>query len=133
MEARKEEELVEVIHSWSAPRSLSTVLMYSFAQRDDIEVLDEPLYANFLHVTGVGRPYREEVLSKMESDGNKVVKDIIFGPGENKYRFCKVTISFSINYSRSLMFHDLLQNSVLFFFFSKIMLWNNFVNLQNYS
>ncbi|THG00692.1 branched-chain-amino-acid aminotransferase-like protein 2 isoform X2 [Camellia sinensis] len=89
MEARKEEELVEVIHSWSAPRSLSTVLMYSFAQRDDIEVLDEPLYANFLHVTGVGRPYREEVLSKMESDGNKVVKDIIFGPGENKYRFCK--------------------------------------------
>ncbi|CAL5400611.1 unnamed protein product [Camellia sinensis] len=93
MEARKEEELVEVIHSWSAPRSLSTVLMYSFAQRDDIEVLDEPLYANFLHVTGVGRPYREEVLSKMESDGNKVVKDIIFGPGENKYRFCKKHIS----------------------------------------
>ncbi|CAL5387045.1 unnamed protein product [Camellia sinensis] len=24
-----------------------------------------------------------------ESDGNKVVKDIIFGPGEKKYRFCK--------------------------------------------
>ncbi|KAI8014697.1 Branched-chain-amino-acid aminotransferase-like protein 2 [Camellia lanceoleosa] len=72
MEARKEEELVEVIHSWSAPRSLSTVLMYSFAQRDDIEVLDEPLYANFLHVTGVGRPYREEVLSKMHISKQRV-------------------------------------------------------------
>lgn len=34
-------------------------------QRDDMEVLDEPLYANFLQVTGVDRPYREELLSKM--------------------------------------------------------------------
>ncbi|BAH92157.1 Os03g0359100 [Oryza sativa Japonica Group] len=54
-----------VIHAWSAPRSLSTSLMYSFAQRDDMEVLDEPLYANFLRVTGVDRPYREELLSNM--------------------------------------------------------------------
>ncbi|KAL3516144.1 hypothetical protein ACH5RR_023046 [Cinchona calisaya] len=86
--AGKNEEM-EVIHSWSAPRSLSTSLMYSFAQRDDAEVLDEPLYANFLRVTGVERPYREELLSKMESDGNKVVREIIFCPGVKKYRFCK--------------------------------------------
>ncbi|XP_061349478.1 branched-chain-amino-acid aminotransferase-like protein 2 [Gastrolobium bilobum] len=82
-------EEVELIHSWSAPRSLSTGLMYSFAQRDDIEVLDEPLYANFLRITALDRPYREELLSKMESDGNKVVKDIIYRPGSKKYRFCK--------------------------------------------
>ncbi|KAG5244873.1 branched-chain-amino-acid aminotransferase protein [Salix suchowensis] len=80
---------VEVIHSWSAPRSLSTSLMYSFAQRDDMEVLDEPLYATFLKAFDVERPYREELLSKMESDGDKVVKEIIFAPGEKKYRFCK--------------------------------------------
>lgn len=79
----------EVIHSWSAPRSLSTSLMYSFAQRDDTEVLDEPLYAHYLRVTGADRPYREELLSKMESDGNKVVNNILHGPGEKKYRFCK--------------------------------------------
>ena len=30
-----------------------------------MEVLDEPLYANFLRVTGVDRPYREELLSNM--------------------------------------------------------------------
>lgn len=78
-----------VIHSWSAPRSLSTSLMYSFAQRDDMEVLDEPLYANFLKVTGVDRPYKDEVFSKLESDGNKVVKELIYGPGVKKYRFCK--------------------------------------------
>ncbi|KAL8261148.1 hypothetical protein R6Q59_025197 [Mikania micrantha] len=79
----------EVIHSWSAPRSLSTSLMYSFAQRDDTEVLDEPLYAHYLMVTGVDRPYREELLSKMISDGNKVVNNIIYGPGGKKYRYCK--------------------------------------------
>ncbi|XP_010524883.1 PREDICTED: branched-chain-amino-acid aminotransferase-like protein 1 [Tarenaya hassleriana] len=79
----------EVIHSWSAPRSLSTSLMYSFSQRDDTEVLDEPLYAAFLKAASVDRPYREELLSKMESDGNKVVKDIIYGPGKKKYRYCK--------------------------------------------
>lgn len=30
-----------------------------------MEVLDEPLYANFLRATGVDRPYRQELLSKM--------------------------------------------------------------------
>jgi hypothetical protein len=30
-----------------------------------MEVLDEPLYANFVRVTGLDRPYREELLSKM--------------------------------------------------------------------
>ncbi|KAJ4719515.1 Branched-chain-amino-acid aminotransferase-like protein [Melia azedarach] len=82
-------EEIEVIHSWSVPRSLSTCLMYSFAQRDDVEVLDEPLCATFLRFTGFDRPYREELLSKMESDGNKIVKEVIFGPGGKKYRFCK--------------------------------------------
>ncbi|KAH9688701.1 Branched-chain-amino-acid aminotransferase-like protein 1 [Citrus sinensis] len=83
------EQEIEVIHSWSAPRSLSTSLMYSFAQRDDMEVLDEPLYPAFLRVTGFDRPYGEEILSKIESDGNKVVKEVIFGPGAKKYRYCK--------------------------------------------
>ncbi|KAM0942767.1 putative branched-chain-amino-acid transaminase [Dioscorea sansibarensis] len=84
-----EGEEVMVIHSWSAPRSLSTSLMYSFAQRDDMEVLDEPLYGNFLKVTGVERPYRDELLSKTECDGNKVIKEVIYGPGKKKYRYCK--------------------------------------------
>jgi branched-chain amino acid aminotransferase group I len=63
--------------------------MYAFAQRDDTEAIDEPLYAHFLVETGVDRPYREELLSKMESDANKVIKDVIFGPGKKKYRYCK--------------------------------------------
>lgn len=80
---------VEVIHAWSGPRSLSTSLMYSFAQRDDTEVVDEPLYAHFLSVSGAQRPYREELLTKMESDGNKVFQDVIMGPSTKRYRYCK--------------------------------------------
>lgn len=30
-----------------------------------MEVIDEPLYANFLRATGIERPYRDELLSKM--------------------------------------------------------------------
>jgi len=47
-----------------------------------MEVLDEPLYANFLRATGVDRPYRQELLSKMDPDGNKVVKEVIWPRGQ---------------------------------------------------
>lgn len=39
------------------PRSL----MYAFAQRSDTQVLDEPLYASYLRLTGLARPYRDQV------------------------------------------------------------------------
>ncbi|XP_002967648.2 branched-chain-amino-acid aminotransferase-like protein 2 isoform X2 [Selaginella moellendorffii] len=84
---------VEVIQLWTGPRSLSTSLMYSFAQRDDTEVLDEPLYAHYLRVSGAERPYRDELLTEMESDGSKVV-EAIFGPCKMKYRFCKQMAKF---------------------------------------
>ena len=35
--------------------------MYAFAQRSDTQVLDEPLYASYLRLTGLARPYREQV------------------------------------------------------------------------
>ena len=37
---------------WSGPRNISTALMYAFGQRSDTEIIDEPLYAHYLHVTG---------------------------------------------------------------------------------
>lgn len=52
------------IHCWSGPRCCSTSLMYSFAQRDDCTVLDEPLYASYLAVTGHARPYRTQVCAR---------------------------------------------------------------------
>jgi len=36
---------------WSGPRNVSTALMYSFRQRTDTSVVDEPLYAHYLAAT----------------------------------------------------------------------------------
>lgn len=49
------------IHCWSGPRCCSTSLMYSFAHRSDTMVMDEPLYASYLRLTGYDRPYRDLV------------------------------------------------------------------------
>ena len=62
---------------WSCPRNVSTALMYSFAQRRDTKVFDEPLYAHYLLQSGVEHPARGEVLKFQENDGNKVVNSII--------------------------------------------------------
>lgn len=55
---------------WSGPRNVSTALMYSFAQRPDTKVVDEPLYGHFLSVTGTRHPGRDEVMANVECDGN---------------------------------------------------------------
>lgn len=65
-----------VISLWSGPRNCSTALMYSFAQRDDMNVLDEPLFGHFLEKTGVKRPSRLEVLSSMPSDREAILSQI---------------------------------------------------------
>ncbi|WP_420644081.1 sulfotransferase family protein [Candidatus Leptofilum sp.] len=66
---------------WSGPRNISTALMYSFAQRADTAVFDEPLYAHYLSKTPAREyhPGAEEVIATMENDGEKVVQDLILG------------------------------------------------------
>ena len=51
--------------------------MYSFGQRRDTAILDEPLYGHYLRVTGANHPGRDEVLSTMDTDGNRVMKSLI--------------------------------------------------------
>lgn len=51
--------------------------MYSFAQRKDTKVIDEPLYAHYLHKTNADHPGKNEVISSMEYDGERVVREII--------------------------------------------------------
>jgi len=52
--------------------------MYSFAQRSDTKVFDEPLYAHYLSQTGAVHLGRTEVLKSQENDGNKVVNNVNF-------------------------------------------------------
>jgi len=68
------------INIWSSPRNISTALMYSWRQRSDSSVVDEPLYAHYLRVTGLDHPGREAILASQDSDGEAVVRDLMLGP-----------------------------------------------------
>ncbi|MCH2046480.1 MAG: hypothetical protein MK212_20360 [Saprospiraceae bacterium] len=61
---------------WSGPRNISTALMYSFAQRADTKVYDEPLYGYYLKNSSarVYHPGAKDILNSMENDGDKVVE-----------------------------------------------------------
>jgi hypothetical protein len=51
--------------------------MYSFAQRTDTRVVDEPLYGHYLRVSGAAHPGREEVIAAMNCDGNAVMQTLL--------------------------------------------------------
>ena len=74
---------------WSGPRNVSTALMYSFRQRSDTVVVDEPLYGHYLQTTGAGHPGIREVLDTMDDDGERVVREVILGPCERPIHFFK--------------------------------------------
>ena len=80
---------------WSGPRNVSTALMYAFAQRSDTRVIDEPLYAHYLH-TKYGRdaansthPATADVLASMSTDATEVIWEVILGPSDRPVLFMK--------------------------------------------
>lgn len=67
------------IAMWSGPRNVSTALMRSFGARADALVVDEPLYAHYLQVTGLEHPGRAETLERHEADWRRVARDLTEG------------------------------------------------------
>ena len=69
---------MKVINLISGPRNLSTALMYSFAQREDMTVLDEPFYGYYLQNATLENehPSQREILEIMELKEEKVVEHI---------------------------------------------------------
>ena len=65
---------------WSGPRNLSTALMRSFGNRADCTPVDEPLYAAYLHATGLDHPGREEVIASQSTDWTTLAREIAEGP-----------------------------------------------------
>lgn len=51
--------------------------MYSFAERPDTRVVDEPLYGHFLRVTGTLHPGRDEVMASVNCDGDAVMHALL--------------------------------------------------------
>lgn len=77
------------ISMWSGPRNVSTAIMYSFRQRPDTLVIDEPLYAAYLKQTNKKHPGSIEVLGGMENDAEKVLSDVIFANYDSDIIFFK--------------------------------------------
>lgn len=69
--------MTRIINMWASPRNVSTAMMYAWAQRPDTTVWDEPMYGNFLAVTGIEHPMRDEVLAVMPTDAGEIVDQML--------------------------------------------------------
>ena len=71
----------KIICLWASPRNISTALMYSFAQRQDTMVVDEPFYAYYLNEINpkVLHPGKKEILKSQSSSFSEVLEEL------NKY------------------------------------------------
>ncbi len=81
---------VRRISIWSGPRNVSTALMYAFRERSDTVVFDEPLYGHYLRATGAAHPGRDDVLAAMDTDGARVVREVLLGGSEADARPVRV-------------------------------------------
>jgi hypothetical protein len=64
---------------WSGPRNISTAMMRAWGNRPDCAVVDEPLYAHYLHATGRVHPGREETLAAGPTDVSEAIAGLL-GP-----------------------------------------------------
>ncbi len=94
---------------WSGPRNISTALMYSFAQRSDSKVFDEPLYAHYLNNHPEAHSYHpgsEDILSTMEKNGDKVIEAMLNNT-EKPVLFYKHMIHHLLDLNREFMKHTI--------------------------
>lgn len=73
----------------SGPRNVSTALMYSFAQRSDTSVLDEPFYGCYLLETDADHPGKKEVIDAQSTDAVEVMAQIEKAESHGQHLFIK--------------------------------------------
>lgn len=77
------------INMWSGPRNISTAMMYSFAQRSDTQVIDEPFYAHYLLQSGAEHPGRADVLESQPKDPAVVMQNLLLASTKTRVLFLK--------------------------------------------
>ena len=91
------------VNMWSSPRNLSTAMMYSWRQRVDTTVVDEPLYAHYLSATGRVHPGNDEVLASQNTDGAVVIDDVLLAPYDTDVVFFKQMAKHLVGLDRSFL------------------------------
>ncbi len=66
-----------VVNMWSGPRNVSTALMYSWRQRRDTLVFDEPFYGIYLRDHDPGHPGRDEIIASMPLSFDETIDAIV--------------------------------------------------------
>ena len=94
------------IYLVSGPRNISTALMYSFRQRSDTTVYDEPLYGHYLAYTGIDHPGGDEVMAIEPTDGEAAIRDIILGDYDTPVAFFKSMGHHTLGVGLDLSFLD---------------------------
>ncbi len=104
---RSEDDITRIC-LWSGPRNISTALMYSFAQRADTKVFDEPLYGHYLTNSPASEyhPGSDEIIASMECDGNKVI-DMMMGDHSTPIVFFKNMTHHLLGLNKEFM-HDVI-------------------------
>lgn len=78
-----------IINLIAGPRNVSTALMYSFAQRSDTTVIDEPFYGYYLKETEIYHPGRKKIMNSMSTDINQITNDLLHKNNDNGILFLK--------------------------------------------
>ncbi|WP_298259152.1 HAD family hydrolase [uncultured Litoreibacter sp.] len=73
------------IAMWSGPRNLSTAMMYSFGNRADFDVMDEPFYAAYLKLSATSHPMGEEIMRAHETDPDLVAATCAAPAAQHRY------------------------------------------------
>ncbi len=81
--------MTRIINMWASPRTISTAMMYAWAQRPDTTVWDEPMYGNYLLATGIDHPMRDEILASMPTDPTDIVDAMTKGQWSTPLVFYK--------------------------------------------
>lgn len=78
------------INLCASPRNISTALMYSFGNRKDMSIVDEPLYAYYLKNFDIDyHPGKAAILQSMDSDADAVIENLITTEYETPFVFYK--------------------------------------------
>jgi hypothetical protein len=78
-----------ILNLISSPRNVSTALMYSFAHRGDLKVVDEPFYSYYLHLTDADHPGKNEIMQSLPSDYIQVIQEMTDLSEQHEHIFIK--------------------------------------------
>lgn len=93
-----------LINLISGPRNVSTALMYSFAQRRDTKVIDEPFYGYYLKLTGIIHPGRKRIMQSMSTEIDEITNKLLAQEKNGKIIFLKNMAHHHINVDEQFMY-----------------------------